>query len=304
MSLSDWLRLILLSILWGGAFFFVEIAVVHLPPLTIVLARVAIAGALLALILTALRIPFPRGVRVWTALAVMGGLNNALPFTLFAAAQGQIESGLAAILNATSPLWGVVVAHLATTDDRITPRRLAGLGLGFGGVMALMSGAGGSGTLAAQAACLAGALCYALAGVWARRFRGLGLTPLGTAFGQVTAASLILLPLVVWFDRPWQAGLPPLPVIGAVLALASLSTALAYLLYFRLIASAGAVNALLVTFLIPVSAVALGVVFLGEGLARSHIAGMALIGLGLVVLDGRLLRLVRVRPRPGAPRGG
>jgi drug/metabolite transporter (DMT)-like permease len=304
MPLSDWLRLILLSVLWGGAFFFVEVAVGHLPPMTIVLARVALGGALLALVLKATRTPFPRGLRVWAALAVMGGLNNALPFTLFAAAQGQIDSGLAAILNATSPLWAVVVAHLATADDRMTPHRLAGLGLGFGGVVVLMAGAGGSGTLAAQGACLAGALCYALAGVWARRFRGLGLTPMATAFGQVTAASVILLPLVLWFDRPWQAGLPPVPVIGALLALASLSTALAYLLYFRLIASAGAVNALLVTFLIPVSAIALGVVILGEVLEPRHLAGMALIGTGLAVLDGRLVRWVsgRVRTGPGAQR--
>jgi len=302
MPLTDWMRLIVLSVLWGGAFFFVEVAVAHLPPLTIVLARVAMAAALLALVLACTGTPFPRGFRVWGALAVMGGLNNALPFTLFAVAQGQIESGLAAILNATSPLWAVVVAHVATTDDRMTPHRVAGLGLGFGGVVVLMAHAGGSGTLAAQAACLAGALCYALAGVWARRFRGLGLTPMAAAFGQVTAAGAMLLPLVLWVDRPWQGGLPPLSVIGALIGLASLSTALAYLLYFRLIASAGAVNALLVTFLIPVSAIGLGVVFLSEALALAHILGMVLIGTGLAVLDGRLWGVFRRPVAPHLPR--
>jgi len=303
MPLSDWLRLILLSVLWGGAFFFVELAVPHLPALTIVFVRVALGAGLLALILAATGTAFPRGLGVWAALAVMGALNNALPFTLFAVAQGQIDSGLAAILNATSPLWAVVVAHVATRDDRMTRARVAGLGLGFGGVVVLMAGAGGSGTLAAQAACLAGALCYALAGVWARRFRGLGLTPMATAFGQVTAAGVILLPLVLWLDRPWQAGLPPLPVIGALVGLASLSTALAYLLYFRLIASAGAVNALLVTFLIPVSAIALGVVFLDEVLTPRQMAGLGLIGLGLAVLDGRLLQALRRGLRRGRAAG-
>lgn len=294
MTNADWLRLILLSLVWGGSFFFVELAVPHLPPMTIVLARVALGAGLLALILMASRTPFPRGGRVWAALAVMGLINNALPFTLFAAAQGQIDSGLAAILNATTPIFGVLVAHLATADDRITVPRLAGMGVGFGGVVVLMGGAGGSGTLLAQAACLLAALFYALSGVWARRFAGLGLAPLSVAFGQTASASLILLPLVLWIDRPWQAGLPPGHVLAALAGLASLSTALAYLLYFRLIASAGAVNALLVTLLIPVSAVALGAGFLGEALSLRQLAGMALIGAGLLVLDGRLLRRLRL----------
>jgi len=301
MSNADWLRLILLSLVWGGAFFFVEVAVGHLPPMTIVLARVGLGAGLLALLLLASRTPFPRGRRVWLALAVMGLMNNAVPFTLFAAAQAQIDSGLAAILNATTPLWAVVVAHVFTTDDRITPSRLAGLGAGFAGVVVLMGGAGTSGTLVAQGACLLAALLYALSGVWARRFAGLGLRPMAVAFGQTATASLILLPLVLWIDRPWQAGMPPAPVIAALIGLAALSTALAYLLYFRLIASAGAVNALLVTLLIPVSAMALGAGFLGEVLTARQIGGMALIGAGLLVLDGRLVRrLFRRRSRPDA----
>lgn len=290
MSNADWLRLIVLSLVWGGAFFFVEVAVGHLPPMTVVLARVGLGAGLLALFLLASRTPFPRGRRAWVALAVMGAMNNALPFTLFAAAQTQIESGLAAILNATTPLWAVLVAHLATADDRITPRRIAGLVVGFAGVVVLMGGAGTSGTLAAQAACLLAALLYGLASVWARRFAGLGLRPMAVAFGQTASASVMLLPLVLWIDRPWQVGLPPGHVLAALAGLASLSTALAYLLYFRLIASAGAVNASLVTLLIPVSAVALGAGVLGEVLAPRHIAGMALIGAGLLVLDGRLFR--------------
>ena len=300
MSNADWLRLCVLSLVWGGAFFFVEVAVPHLPPASIVLARVGLGAGLLAVILRGSRTRFPRGARVWGALALMGLMNNALPFTLFAAAQGRIDSGLAAILNATTPFWAVLVAHLATHDERLTRVRLAGLGIGFAGVVVLTGGAGASGTLGAQALCLAAALFYALSGVWARRFKGMGLSPMAVGFGQTASASLILLPVVLWLDRPWQAGLPPLQVLGALLGLAGLSTALAYVLFFRLIASAGAVNALLVTFLIPVSAIALGAGVLGEALSLRQFAGMALIAAGLMVLDGRLLRRGRHRDRRGA----
>ncbi len=298
MSGADWLRLILLSVLWGGSFFFVGIAVPALPPLTIVLARVGLAALVLAAALPLLRLPWPRGARVWAALAVMGLMNNAVPFTLYVVAQGQITSGLASILNATTPLWGVVVAHVATRDERLTGAKALGVVLGFAGVAVMMGGAFGEGTLWAQAACLGAALSYALAGVWGRRFGRMGLPPLSAAFGQVSCAALILLPLVLLVDQPWNLPVPGWGVIAALLGLAVLSTSFAYGLYFRLIASAGAVNAFLVTFLVPVSAVALGVAFLGEVLALRQVAGMGLIGLGLVVIDGRLWRRVR-RPAAG-----
>lgn len=289
MPAADWSRLLLLSVLWGGSFFFVGVAVGHLPALTLVWLRVALASGLLALCLAATGARWPRGAAVWAALAVMGLLNNAVPFTLFVVAQGQIGSGLAAILNATTPLWTVLVAHLATADEKITPARLAGLALGLAGVIVLTGGAGG-GTLLAQGACLLAAFFYALAGVWGRRFRRMGLAPLATAWGQLTASAVILLPLMLWWDRPWMLGAPSPVVAGAVLGLAALSTALAYLIYFRLLASAGAVKLALVTFLIPVSALALGVGILGEDLLPRHLAGMALIGAGLAAIDGRLLQ--------------
>lgn len=292
MSGGDWLRLLVLSLLWGGSFFFVQVAVPALPALTIVLARVGLGAVVLALMLVVLRVPFPRGRRVWAALAVMGLLNNVFPFTLFVVAQGQVSAGLASILNATTPLWGVVVAHLATRDERLTPAKALGVAIGFGGVAVMMGAALGEGTVWAQAACLAAAFCYAVSSVWGRRFRALGLAPLSTAFGQVTVSSLILLPLVIAVDRPWALTVPGWPVLGALLGLAVLSTALAYGLYFGLIASAGAVNASLVTFLIPVSAIALGVLILGEGLLTRHVAGLALIALGLAAIDGRLWRVL------------
>lgn len=291
MSGADWLRLILLSVLWGGSFFFVGVAVPMLPPFTIVLARVGLAALVLAVALPLMGQPYPKGWQLWAGLGVMGLLNNAVPFSLYVLAQGQISSGLASILNATTPLWGVVVAHLATRDERLTPRKALGVVAGFLGVAVMMGGGfqGGAGTIWAQLACLGAALSYALAGVWARRFRRHGLPPLSLALGQLVWASAIIAPLAALTEAPWTLPFPGWGVIAALAGLAVLSTSFAYGLYFGLIASAGAVNAFLVTFLVPVSAIALGIAFLGEALLARHVAGMVLIGAGLVVIDGRLL---------------
>lgn len=278
MDMKDWTRLIALSVLWGGSFLFVEIALEALPPLSVVWVRVTLGAVLVALMLRAGGLALPRGAAVWRALAVMGFLNNAVPFSLFAIAQGEISGSLAAILNATTPLFGVVVAHLAGVE-RITALRLAGLAAGVLGV-AVMTG-GGTGALPAMLACLGAALSYALAGVWGRRFKAMGVAPMQAAFGQVAAASVLMTPLWLLLDRPWTLEAPGARVIGALIGIAALSTALAYAIYFRLLASAGAVRLLLVTFLIPVSAAFMGALVLGERLASQHYAGFALIGVGL-----------------------
>jgi drug/metabolite transporter (DMT)-like permease len=289
MTRSDWLRLLTLSLLWGGSFFFVEVALRGLPPLSIVWCRVALGAVILVVAMRAMGVGLP-GRAAWPALLVMGFLNNAVPFTLFVVAQGQITGSLAAILNATTPLFTVVVAHLATADERLTVAKVAGLGLGFAGVVVMMGGAALTGDGAAKIACLLAAFSYALAGVWGRRFRRMGVPPLATAFGQVAASSMLLLPVWLVVDRPWALPLPNAEVWAAVIGIAALSTALAYLLYFRLLASAGATHLLLVTFLIPVSATLLGVVLLEERLAGQHLAGFGLIAAGLVAMDGRVWR--------------
>jgi drug/metabolite transporter (DMT)-like permease len=289
MTRADWTNLLILSILWGGSFLFVEVALQGLPTLTIVWLRMALAAAIIGGMLALSGTGLSR-LSVWPALLVMGILNNAVPFTLLVLAQGQISGALAAILNATTPLFTVLVAHVATKDERITPAKAAGLGLGFAGVVVMMAGAELGGAGLAKLACLAAALSYACAGVWGRRFRRLGVPPMTAAFGQGSAATAMLLPLWLWADRPWQLDWPGALVAGAVLGLAALSTALAYLIYFRLLASAGATNLLLVTFLVPVSATALGWLFLGERLLPQHLAGFGLIVAGLAALDGRVLR--------------
>lgn len=294
MTRADWMRLTILSILWGGSFLFVEVALEGLPVLTIVWARVALAAVILGLVLAVSGAGFPARA-VWPALVVMGVFNNIVPYTLFVAAQGQITGALASVLNATTPLFTVLVAHLATADERITATKALGLGLGFAGVVVMLSGQGLGGQGIAMLACLMAALSYGVAGVWGRRFRARGAAPLATAFGQVMASAVLILPVWLWVDTPWGMDWPGLRPVAAVVALAGLSTALAYLLFFRLLAAVGATRLSLVTFLIPVSASFLGWLLLAEALRPEHLAGFALIVAGLMAIDGRVRQWLGAR---------
>jgi drug/metabolite transporter (DMT)-like permease len=305
MTATEWAMLLAMSVLWGGSFFFVGIAVKALPPLTLVTLRVGIAAAMLGLTLRVLGLRLPRERRAWAAFFGMGLLNNAIPFCLIVWGQTHIASGLAAILNATTPLFTVVVAHILTDDEKITGNRLAGVLVGLAGVVVIIGpGAlrGLGGDVLAQLAVLAAALSYAFAGVFGRRFRRLGIAPIAAATGQVTASTVMLLPLALLIDRPWTLAMPSATTLAAILGLAALSTALGYILYFRILATAGATNLLLVTFLIPVSAIMLGALVLDERLSMQHFLRMALIGAGLAAIDGRLLRLIRRAPAIGRDR--
>jgi drug/metabolite transporter (DMT)-like permease len=304
MSGRSWAILLALSVLWGGSFFFIEIAIRDVRPFTLVLVRVTLAAAALWLFVLARKQAVPRTRDAAGAFLVLALLNNVLPFSLFAWGQTQIESGLASILNATTPIWGVIVAHLFTGDERMTPGKIAGVLLGFAGVAVMIGGdllKDLGGELLAQLACLAATLSYAFAGVYARRFKAMGVPPTMVATGQLSASALLVLPLVLLFEQPWNAAAPGPATWAALLALALFCTSLAYILYFQLVASAGATNTLLVTFLIPITAILLGSLVLGEVLEGRHFAGMALIGLGLAAIDGRLLRRRRpmTLPLPG-----
>ena len=288
---KQWLLLIALSVLWGGSFFFVGVAVGGLPPFTIVALRVAIAAAALFLVLRLTGIHFPRNREVWFAFAVMGLINNAIPFSLIVWGQTRIASGLASILIATTPFFVVLVAHFLTDDEKITRARLAGLLIGFAGVIVIIGpsflGELGANALA-QLAVVGAAISYAFAGVYGRRFQRMGVSPLVTANGQLIASSTMLIPLALLVDRPWTLPAPGAQVAAAVIGLGLLSTALAYILFFRLLATNGATTTALVAFLIPVSAILLGVAFLGESLVLRQLAGMGFLALGLAVIDGRL----------------
>jgi len=300
MNRGDWLILGILAVIWGGAFFFIGVAVRHVPPLTYVWLRLTIAAAAMwfYLYVKGQKLGLPR--QVWVSILLLALLNNALPFTLFGWGQTHIASGLASILNATTPIWGVLVAHFLTHDERMTPRKIAGVLLGFGGVATMIGPSllASLGTSAlAQVACVTASLCYALAAVWARRFRRMGVSPLSVTTGQLTAGALMMLPLSILVDQPWTHPFPPLTAWGAIVALALFCTAFGYVLYFRLIETSGATNALLVTLLVPPVAIVLGALFLNETLAVQDFLGLGLIALGLAAIDGRVLNLLRLPVR-------
>ena len=292
----EWGLLVLLALLWGGSFFFSKIAVGELPPLTVVLCRVVLAALTLNAVVLLSGRSMPTDPRLWGALFVMGLLNNAVPFSLIFWGQTQIASGLASILNATTPLFTVLVAHVATADEKLTAPRLLGVLTGVAGVAVMIGpgafGGGGGDTLA-KVAVLGAALSYALAAIWGRRFRG--LPPTITAAGQLTASAIIMTPVALLTDRPWTLPMPGARVIGAIVALALLSTAIGYLLYFEVLARAGSTNVSLVTLLIPPSAMLLGALFLAERVEPRDLLGLAFIAGGLAAIDGRPWRWLRTR---------
>jgi len=297
MSTRVWIWLLSLSVLWGGSFFFAKVALAELQPLTVVFCRVAFAALALNVVLVIAGRPLFRRGTPWLSFAAMGTLNNLVPFGLIFWGQTQIASGLASILNATTPLFSLLVGRYIAREERIGGLKFGALLLGPGGVAVLMGARAitAAPDIAGQLACLGAALSYAFAGVYGRRFGRMGVAPLDAAAGQVTASAMLILPIILMVDRPWE--LPALPSFStwcALAGLALLSTALAYVLYFRILAVAGPTNLLLVTFLIPVTAIGLGALFLGERLQPQQFAGMVLIGLALALLDGRLPRFLRL----------
>ena len=300
MGLVEWGLLIALSVLWGATFIFVEVALEDLGPLTIVAGRVGLAAAVLLVAVHVGGYRLPAGAAMWGTFAVMGLLNNGIPFGLIFWSQTQITAGLASILNATTLLFAVVLAPLFVADERLTPGRLAGVALGIGGVAVLI----GPAALAdfglqvlAQVAMLGACLSYAFASIYGRRFAG--RPPLVVATGQLCASTVIMVPVAILVEGLPGSSLPGVPTLASVAALAAFSTALAYVLYFRILATAGTTNIMLVTVLVPVSAIVLGALFLGERLQSGDAFGMALIGLGIAAIDGRPWRWFRARWRSG-----
>ncbi|MEL6966300.1 MAG: DMT family transporter [Pseudomonadota bacterium] len=304
MAGQDWAMLVLLSIIWGGSFLFARIAVQEVPPLTLVLLRVALASLTLNIVIW-LSVKANGAALPWRSFAAMGLLNNVIPFGLIFYGQQEIGAGLAAIINAMTPIWTVLIAHVATGDERLSGQKLFAVLLGFGGVIVLIGfdALGGLSTsVIAQLAVLGATISYGCAGVFGKRFAG--VPPLQTANGQLTMSTAMMLPLALFVDRPWTLPMPSLETLFSVLALAIVCTALAYLLFFRILARAGAVNISLVTLLVPVSAIILGGAVLGERLEPRHAAGMALIMLSLIIIDGRWRNWLIKNPVSGGGKTG
>ncbi|WP_281825651.1 DMT family transporter [Jannaschia rubra] len=295
-----WAELGLLSLIWGASFLSVRIALDEIPVLTSVAWRVGVAAVVLWLAVLIRGLPIPRDPRVWGAMLVMGFLNNVIPFSLMAWGQLHISSGLTSILNSGTAVFGVLVAALMLSDERLTARGAAGVSIGFLGVATAI----GLDNLtsfdlrsAAQLAVVGGTISYAFAGVWART-RLPGLTPQMSAAGMLTGSALVMIPAALLIDGPvvpHQAD-----TILAIGYYAVIATAFAYLLYFRVLAMAGSGNTMLVTLLVAPTAILLGAWARDEVLSHNVYAGFGLLALGLIVLDGRLLRRLRGVATPRA----
>ncbi|MBT3808449.1 MAG: DMT family transporter [Rhodospirillaceae bacterium] len=293
MTPVEWILLFILGGVWGGTFFFNAIAIPEIPPLVVIFFRVAIASIILWVVVLAGGIKVPRDATTWVDLVIMAALNSALPFFLIAWGQVHIASGLASIMIGTTPLFAVVTAHFMTSDEKMSPGKVLGVLAGLVGVVVLIGPQflGDIGKdLIAQLSVLGAAVCYAVSAIYGRRFSRRDTPPMMVATGQITMAAVLLLPFALIIDRPWELAIPSMQAGGAVLGLAVLSTSFAYLIFFRILARAGAVNILLVNFLVPVSAILLGVFILGEVLTTEQIVGMAFIALGLALIDGRLFQ--------------
>lgn len=293
MNAKNWGLLFLLSLLWGSSFFFYKILVAVLPPVTVVLGRVGIAGVALNLALLAAGQRLPADRALWGRFLVSGLLNNVIPFILIAWGETRISSGMASILNATTPIFMVVVAHFLTQDDRLTAGKVLAVIVGFVGVGVLVGpdALAGNSEAVGELAVATAAFVYAFAAVYSRRFKG--LTPLLAATGQISAATLILLPLSLAIDRPWHYPMPGWNIWASFAAIALANTAFAYLIYYKLLARAGVTFISLCTFIIPPLALLLGAVALHESITTGALIGMAVIALGLAVNDGRLIRRLR-----------
>ena len=294
MGATEWGLLLFLSILWGGSFFFIKVAVSELAPFSVVLCRVAIGAMLLAIAVRASGHEFPATLDGWVPYAVMGLLNNVVPFSLITWGEQVIGSGLASVLNASTPLFGAIIAHVLTADEKLSGNRLAGVLVGIAGVAVLIGPSGfdlRAGPLLGAAAVLCASISYGCSSVWGKRFRG--VPALTTSCCQLTCSSLMMLPLVLVFDKPWLRPVPSAQVLLSVAGLGIISTALAYVIFFTILRRAGASNVVLVTLLVPLTATALGIFFLNESLRPTDLAGAALIAIALLIIDGRPFTTLR-----------
>ncbi len=301
MNRQTWALLIALSILWGGSFFFVGVAVHEIPPSTLALGRVMIAAALLYPFFKLNGGELPTTFSGWTPFFVMGIFNNVIPFSLIFAGQTYISSGMASVLNATTPLFTVLVLA-AFGDEKLIARRIVGVLIGLCGVVVLRGPgiAQSENQTIGMLLCLGGALSYGFSGLWGRRKLN-GVPPLTSATLQLVSSSVAMALIASAVDRPWTLPMPSLEAWGALFGLAAFSTSLGYIVFFIILARAGATNVMLVTLLIPVTAILLGVLILDEPLTLNEIAGALIIAASLLVIDGRVFALIHRRRKATAP---
>jgi len=292
MSLRQWGLLLFLSVLWGMSYIFMELAIRDLPTFSIVFGRLFFAAVMLFSYIKVMGRKLSFSLQIWRMLFIASIIGMVIPFSLIVWGQHYVTASLSSVLNGTVPIFTVILTHFMTVDERMKLNKLMGVVAGFVGVAVIMgldiSELDTQG-LVGQLAVLAGAACYAWATVYRRRFAAMGVRPLSAATGEMIIACFAMLPIVLFFEPPWAIDMPSLTSLWAVIGLGVFSTGLAFVMYHTLIPQIGAGNMSLVTFLIPISAILLGIVFLEESLSWNQLLGMGFIGLGLLVIDGRLL---------------
>lgn len=296
MAVADWIRIAILSLVWGGSFFFVEVMLEAMPPMTSVLGRLLVGLMGFVCLLKILGHPLQPIIEQWRPFAFIGLINNAIPFSLISFGQTEVTASLASIINASTPIVTALVAHHFTLDERLSVSKVIGICVGFSGVLVLFGPAAfaGSASLLGMTAGLTATICYALGSVYSKRLKS--NPPMLNATGQVFYGTLWIFPAVMLLDQPWKLPTPGLEPWLAMLGIGLLSTTLAFFLFFRVLQTAGASNVVLVTFLVPISASGLGIAFLGEELAVQHVIAYLLIASGLAVIDGQIVaKLSRLR---------
>ncbi len=291
LSLAAWVSLISLALIWGASFLCFALGLRELNVYTLVAHRVFWGGLALWGVVFAMRIPLPKSLKTWGALLIMGLLNNAIPFSLIAWGQTHIESGLASILNGSTAIFGILIAAMVFSDERLTPRKLIGVAIAFLGVCITI----GFDELQnldirslAQLALLGASFAYGCAASWGRRTLQ-SLHPIMAATGMLTGASLIMVPLALFIDGTPSFNLS-FVTYASIFFLAIPAASIAYLLYYHALNLAGSGNLSLVTLLVPPTAVFWGAVVLDESLPASAYLGFIVIALGMIILDGRAIR--------------
>lgn len=295
MGLKEWAYLLTLSILWGGSFFFIEVCLQSMPPISIAGGRLILAAICLHAFRLIARRSFPRDPKILLRFLILGLLNNAIPFSLLIWGQTFVTGGMASLLIASTPFFTIIIAHSFTSDEKVTLIKFLGILIGLGGVAMIMGVQDADNQLIGKLAVIVTAILYGCGGVYARTLKKYELDPLTTATGQITFAALAMIPVIILIDRPWDLPMPTAISCTSLILMSILTTAVAYIIYFRILASSGATNVLLVTFLNPVSALLLGAIFLGEYISISQIMGILIIGVGLIFIDGRILFRLRDR---------
>jgi drug/metabolite transporter (DMT)-like permease len=291
----EWGLIALQSMLWGSSYFFIAVVQAEVPALTIAALRSFPAVAVLLVIVLSLGYRLPATLAEWRLFIGFSAFNTVVPFLLIVWGQSRATGGMAAILNATAPLFGIFLAHVLTHDEKLSWRKAAGIVVGIAGVAVLMGRdllGGAAADLLARLALLAAPLCYVCANIFVRRRLG-SYPPFVIAVMQMVGALFVAVPLALALDRPWQQPAPSAQAFAAIVGMGVLGSALASLCHFTVLQRAGATNASLVTLIMPLTPVLLGGLFLGERLSPTDAAGAVTIAAALIIIDGRALGAVR-----------